>query len=66
MKNLGVAMAGGHGERHSDDFYPTPQTAAQAKAMLRDRVPHRKIADIFGVARSTIHAISQGRFHTDV
>ena len=30
MKNLGVAMVGGHGRREKDDFYPTPREATEA------------------------------------
>lgn len=34
MRNLGVALAGGHGSRRVDDFYPTPPEATEA-LMLR-------------------------------
>jgi hypothetical protein len=30
VKNLGVAMVGGHGKREKDDFYPTPREAVDA------------------------------------
>lgn len=34
MKNLGVAMVGGHGRREKDDFYPTPPEATEALLTL--------------------------------
>jgi len=30
MKNLGAAMAGGHGKRREHDFYPTPEECTRA------------------------------------
>jgi len=35
MKNLGVALAGGHGARRSNDFYPTPPEATEALVQAR-------------------------------